>query len=142
MRCDLYNSEKEQGVRLYVREGVNPEDVVPAEELEKIKPLISNSDFKSVPFSIDEPLLGVSVQDIISNVNERGYYIHKFSVKVETTITQEPKKNISKAGAALGGGLLLASFGGGPAGALIGALGGLFLASLQEEKAQEKENDR
>lgn len=142
MRCDLYNSGKEQGVRLYVREGVNPEDIVPAEELEKIKPLISNNDFKSVPFSIEEPLLGVSVQDIISNVNERGYYIHKFTVKIESTITQQSKKSISKAGAALGGGLLLASFGGGPAGALLGAIGGLVLASLQEEKAQENENDR
>ncbi len=126
MRCDIYNSLSQKGVRLYIREGAKPQDLVPQVEYEKIGPLESREELKSVPFSIGEPLMGVSVENIISNVERHGYYIHKFEVKVEA--------RVSEAGAALGAGLLLASLGGGPIGAIIGATVGFLLANSSKEK--------
>lgn len=121
MECDIYRSSKMKRAYVFVKAGA-PNDIVPESILQKLGSL---EFFKTISFDVNSPLIAANPKEVIESIEKVGYHIQ--GAGIETT-------EISEAGAAIGGGILLASLGGGPLGAIIGAVGGYFLAHLTKEE--------
>lgn len=125
MEFDIYQSSKSKMIFVFVSSGVDPLSVLPRKYKVHVGQLSMFKRNKTI--NENDPIIGASPKELINNVTSLGYHIQGVEIKT----------NISEAGAALGGGLLLASLGGGPIGAVIGAAMGYFLA----HNAKEKEDD-
>jgi len=125
MEFDIYQSRKIRTIFIFVPSGIDPLSVLPREYQVHVGELSMFKKNKTI--NENDPIIGTSPKELINNVTSLGYHIQVVEIKT----------NISEAGAALGGGLLLASLGGGPIGAVIGAAIGYFLA----HNAKEKEDD-
>ena len=119
MNADIYRSTKHRNAFLFVRAGANPESV-PKKVKERIWPV---EHFRQLSLIPNSPLIGADPNEVIRNLRKQGYHVQ--GVRIST--------NVSEGGAALGAGLLVASLGGGPVGAAIGALIGYWLAHTAEE---------
>jgi len=125
MDFDIYQSSKSHKIFVFVKSGVNPLSVLPHKYKAQVGELSIFKKNKTI--NEEDPLIGATPKDLIDNVTAKGYHIQGINI-----IT-----NISEVGAALGGGLLLASLGAGPIGAIIGGTIGYLLA----HNAKEEEND-
>lgn len=123
MIFDIYQSKTHSKIFVFVEAGVDPPIVLSDNIQEKTGTLALFK--KNIEINEGDPLIGASPAQVIANVKKRGYHIQGVKVKTE---------EISDVGAALGGGLLIASLGGGPIGAIIGAAVGYFLAYSAKEE--------
>jgi uncharacterized protein YcgL (UPF0745 family) len=122
MKCDIYKSGVLKNAYLFVPAGSSPKTSVTESVLSKLGTL---SFFKTIEFDMDSPLIAASPKEVIENIEKNGFHIQGAEVRVTTKETPE----ISEAGAAIGGGILAASLGFGPVGAIVGAALGALLAS-------------
>lgn len=121
MKFDVYRSSKTETVFVFVESGVNPDQVIPEEYADHLGELNLFKTHKEI--KPGDSLIGAPPEEIIANVQENGYSVQGVNIKTD----------VSEVGAALGGGLLLASLGGGPIGALIGATVGYLIARGSKE---------
>ena len=122
MEFDIYQSSKSKMIFVFVSSGVDPLSVLPKKYKVHVGQLSMFKRNKTI--NENDPIIGVSPKELINNVTSRGYHVQGVEIKT----------NISEAGAAIGGGLLVASIGGGPIGAVIGAAVGYLLAHNAKEK--------
>ena len=120
MICDIYTSSKKPGAYLFLSEGA-PVAGLPENVLNALGQL---SFFKKVSLEEGKPLIAVDPATIVKSINEKGFYIQG----VKTT------SSVSELGAAVGGGILLASLGLGPVGAIFGAVAGYALSKTAKEE--------
>ena len=132
MLIDIYRSQYRKEKFIILKSGVEPDKVLPPSLREELSTLTLYRSNKEITeeHNIKDPLLVVSSNDVIRNINNNNYYLQSIPVKSKTP-------DISEAGAAIGGGILAASLGMGPVGAFIGAVLGFLLA----QKGMEKKND-
>jgi hypothetical protein len=122
MNIDIYKSIAPSGTYVAIPSGSNvPPQVVGT---------IGNVEVYKTNFPIEpeSKLYAVDAPTVINVIQNNGFYIAKDS----------NQSDVSKAGAAIGGGILLASLGLGPIGAIVGALTGLVIANSAEKKAFDK----
>ncbi len=122
MKCDIYKISDVKNAYLFIESGISPEARVPSEVLEKLGTL---EYFKTIEFEADSPLIAANPQEVIENIEKNGFHIQGAEVRITTKENPE----ISEAGAAIGGGILAASLGFGPVGAIVGAVLGAVLAA-------------
>jgi uncharacterized protein YcgL (UPF0745 family) len=79
---------------------------------------------KNLPIEPQSKLYAVDAPTVLYSIQQQGFYFIK-----DTT-----QPDVSKAGAAIGGGILLASIGLGPIGAILGAVAGFAIANSAEKK--------
>jgi uncharacterized protein YcgL (UPF0745 family) len=118
MQVDIYKSLMPSGSYVAVPSGSHlPQQIINS---------IGNVEIykQNLPIEPQSKLYAVDAPTVIYNIQNQGFYFVK-----DTT-----QPDVSKAGAAIGGGILLASIGLGPIGAIIGALSGLVLANSVEKK--------
>lgn len=118
MKTDIYKSQAKPDTFLFVVTGEQPHDVLSESDLAKIGKF---SLFKTILLEPDSLLIGADPKEALQNIKQHGYHLQR-------TQTQVHDNSVSEAGAAVGGGILVASLGGGPVGALIGAVAGYWLA--------------
>lgn len=123
MKTDIYKSLTIKSTYLIIESGSQLNEL-PSTVLSNLGKL---EYLKTVDFNPDSPLIAADPKEVIQNIQERGYHIQGTKTTTE----------ISEAGAAIGGGILAASLGFGPLGAIMGAALGAILAS----SAKEKKND-
>jgi uncharacterized protein YcgL (UPF0745 family) len=118
MQVDIYKSVTPSGSYVAIPSG----SYLPPH----IKNSIGNVEIykQNLPIEPQSKLYAVDAPTVLYSIQQQGFYFVKD--------TSQP--DASKAGAAIGGGILLASIGLGPIGAIIGALSGLVLASAVEKK--------
>ena len=122
MKCDIYKVGRINNAYLFLESGISPGARVPSDVLGRIGKL---EYFKTIEFDADSPLIAANPKEVIKNIRENGYHIQ--GAEVRTTTKENPE--ISEAGAAIGGGILAASLGFGPVGAVVGAVLGAILAA-------------
>lgn len=122
MKCDIYKSGSIQNAYLFVPCGISPEERLSKSQLTKLGKLQL---FKTIEFDADSPLIAANPKEVIENIDKQGFHVQL--AEIQTTIKES--KEVSEAGAAIGGGILAASLGLGPVGAIIGAALGAYLAS-------------
>lgn len=122
MKCDIYKSSSLKNAYLFVLTGTDPEERTPEPVLKQLGELTL---FKAIEFQENSPLIAADPKEVIGNINKQGFHVQGAEVCVEVKESQE----VSEAGAAIGGGILAASLGLGPLGAIAGAVIGVLLAS-------------
>ena len=122
MKCDIYKSSGLKNAYLFVLAGVKPQECTPESVLKQLGELAF---FKSIEFNEDSPLIAADPKEVIVNIHKQRFHVQGAEVCVEVKEAQE----VSEAGAAIGGGILAASLGLGPVGAIAGAVIGALLAS-------------
>jgi len=118
MQVDIYKSVTPSGSYVAVPSGSYlPQQVIHS---------IGNVEIykQNLPIESESKLYAVDAPTVLYSIQQHGFYFVKDSTQPD----------VSKAGAAIGGGILLASIGLGPIGAIIGALSGLILANSVEKK--------
>ena len=123
MDTDIYKSKKLPNVFLFVPKGIG---------IGNLPELVKNQlgellYFKSITLIPNSPLIAADPNEVINNIKSKGYHLQGAAVK----------SDISEVGAAVGGGILAASLGLGPIGAIAGVVAGIWLAN--ESKAKGKE---
>jgi uncharacterized protein YcgL (UPF0745 family) len=121
MIVDIYQSRTVRDKFVFVEKGASLGAVLADKLPTEWEPMVF---FKTIEVKIDDPLIAADPTEIIRNIEKYGFHLQGAKVK----------SSVSEAGAMLGGGVLLASLGLGPLGAIIGALGGLYLAKASEEE--------
>lgn len=122
MKCDIYKSSRLKNAYLFVLAGTDPKECTPESVLKQFGELVF---LKSIEFEEDSPLIVADPREVIGNINQQGFHVQGAEVRIEVKESQE----VSEAGAAIGGGILAASLGLGPVGAIAGAIIGALLAS-------------
>ena len=125
MICDIYKSKKKAGAYLFMKAGHLLQSL-PNPVFDELGELEL---FKQIDLISEKPLIAVSPQTVIKNIETNGYHIQRF--KTETKIN-----GVSELGAAVGGGILLASLGLGVIGAAIGAAVGLALSHTAKKEEE------
>lgn len=121
MNCDIYKVINHKSAYLFIETGNQVSDKVPEKVLKKLGQIQL---FKSISFDENSPLIAANPEEVIENIQSNGYHIQGVEIKLE---------EVSEAGAAIGGGILAASLGLGPLGAILGAVAGYLLASASKE---------
>lgn len=103
---------------LFVPAGKDPAEL-PKRVLDRLGPIVY---LRPIEVIADTQLIGADPNVVIRNLESRGFHVQ--GIEIST---------VSEGGAALGAGLLVASLGGGPVGAAIGAIAGYLLAHAAEE---------
>ena len=124
MECDIYRAANNRSTFLFVKKGTQVQPSI-QEKLGKI------DFYKTITFDENSPLIAVNPKEVILNILQQGFHIQQAEVKVETKV-----EKTSEAGAAIGGGLLAASLGLGPIGAILGAAAGYMIANATKEEEQ------
>lgn len=119
MNCDIYKSST-KGVYIFVPAKSSPATCLPKATLAKLGAL---SLFKSIELKPDSPIIVADATEVIRNIEKKGFHVQEPEFLVNTKETS----TVSEAGAAIGGGMIGASFG--PVGAIAGAVLGALLAS-------------
>ena len=122
MKCDIYKSGSLKNAYLFVPSGTSPEEELSDGVLAKLGSL---QFLKAIKFDADSPLIAANPKEVIENIEKHGFHVQ--GAEVRTTIKDH--NEVSEAGAAIGGGILAASLGFGPIGAIVGAALGAYLAS-------------
>ena len=122
MKCDIYQSEGIKNAYLFLKSGLIPDNQVPITILKNLGTL---EYFKTIDFDANSSLIAADPREVINNIKKNGYHIQGAEIRIET----KAHKEISEAGAAIGGGILAASLGFGPIGSIMGALAGVILAA-------------
>ena len=120
MNCDIYKSST-KGIYIFVPAKSPPAACLPKATLAKLGTL---SLFKSIE-KPDTPIIAADPTEVIRNIEKKGFHVQEPEILVNTKETSK----VSEAGAAIGGGMLGASLGFGPVGAIAGAVLGALLAS-------------
>ena len=118
MKCDIYKSGSVKNTYLFVPAGTNPHKTTPSPILKQVGELAF---LKSVELEENSPLIAANPKEVIGNIQKKGFHLQSSEIKVA--------RAISEAGAAIGGGILAASLGLGPIGAIAGAIIGAVVAS-------------
>ncbi|CAE6894355.1 YcgL domain-containing protein [Ectopseudomonas oleovorans] len=121
MDCDIYKAISHKDTYLFVEKGNRVSDKVSEKLLKKIGQV---QHLKSISFDENSPLIAANPKEVINNIQTQGFHIQGAEIKIEDN---------TGAGAAIGGGILAASLGLGPAGAIIGAVAGYLLANASKE---------
>jgi uncharacterized protein YcgL (UPF0745 family) len=122
MKCDVYKSGSLRNAYLFVPAGSAPQASTPESVLTQLGNL---SFFKAIEFDENSPLIAADPKEVIENIQRQGFHIQGAEVRTQVKESQD----VSEAGAAIGGGILAASLGLGPFGAIAGAIIGALLAS-------------
>ena len=123
MDCDIYKATNHKGAYLFIPSGVEVTAALPESVIKKLGNI---EYFKSISFDENSPLIAADPKEVIKNIEEQGFHIQGTEIKTKV-------EEVSEAGAAIGGGILAASIGLGPVGALVGALAGYLLANASKE---------
>ncbi|MCG7996601.1 MAG: YcgL domain-containing protein [Candidatus Thiodiazotropha taylori] len=126
MNSDIYKATNYKGTYLFIPSGVKISTALPEGVIRKLGNL---EYFKSISFDENSPLIAADPKEVIRNIEEQGFHIQGPVIKTKA-------EEVSEAGAAIGGGILAASIGLGPVGALVGALAGYLLANASKEGGQ------
>jgi uncharacterized protein YcgL (UPF0745 family) len=129
MNCDIYKSSAKKGIYLFVETGKNVSETVPEKELKHFGDAVF---FKTISFDESSPLIAANPAEVINNIKAKNYHLQ--GARVTTKV-----ESVSETGAAIGGGILAASLGFGPLGAIVAALAGYALANAS--KSGNKNND-
>lgn len=121
MNCDIYKATNHRGAYLFVESGTDVVNKVPEKVIRKLGHI---KYFKTITFDENSPLIAANPREVIENIQKRGFHIQGVEITVE---------EVSEAGAAIGGGILAASLGLGPVGAIVGAVAGYLLANASKE---------
>ncbi|WP_321528831.1 YcgL domain-containing protein [Sedimenticola selenatireducens] len=120
METDIYQSQKVHGAYLFVPSGSSIA-LLPNELTHKLGKL---QYFKTITINHGMKLIAADADEVIANIQKNGYHLQGASVT-----TKAKESDVSEVGAAVGGGILAASLGLGPVGAVAGALIGAWLAN-------------
>lgn len=99
MNVDIYRSDLNPNCYVFVQRNAVINSILPDKIKGKVGDL-THLKYKKLNQN-DQPLMGVSAQEIIRNIEKKGYFIQ--GVKI--------KSDVSEVGAAIGAGILFASFG-------------------------------
>lgn len=122
MNCDIYKAINHRGAYLFIEAGNEASEKVPEKVLKKLGHL---QYVKSISFDEGSPLIAANPKEVIENIETNGFHIQGVEIKIDEVV--------SEAGAAIGGGILAASLGLGPVGAILGAAAGYWLANASKE---------
>ncbi|WP_038123988.1 YcgL domain-containing protein [Vibrio nigripulchritudo] len=125
MKCTAYKTSKKRSTYVLVQKGVN---IAPIEAKLKEK-LGELTLFKNITLTEGESRIGINPEEAISNILKNGFHIQGVEVSVKVK-----ENDVSEVGAAVGGGILAASIGLGPIGAIIGAAAGFLLANSSKSE--------
>ncbi|MES9898556.1 MAG: YcgL domain-containing protein [Sedimenticola sp.] len=123
MDCDVYKVVNYKAAYLFVLSGTDVTSALPDKIIENLGHL---EYFKAVSFDENSPLIAANPKDVIDNIAKHGFHIQGAEIQIKV-------EEVSEAGAAIGGGILAASLGLGPVGALVGALAGYWLANASKD---------
>ena len=124
MKCDIYKYSSKSGSYIFIESDNELSDMVPEDIL---LTLGETTLVKTINFDENSPLIAANPKEVIKGINANNYFIQ--GTKVTTQVGQ-----VSEAGAAIGGGILAASLGFGPLGALIAAAAGFALANASKSE--------
>lgn len=125
METDIYKSKKLKGTYLFIRSGSDTDNLSD----EVVKKFGNFEYFKSLTLISGAPLIAADPDEVISNIEKHGFHMQgaEISVKVK-------ESDVSEVGAAVGGGILAASLGLGPVGAIAGAVIGAWIANHSKDE--------
>ena len=123
MECDIYKSSSENLSYIFVEAGASLVDKVPKD----ILMAFGDSELiKTIHVNENSEFISSNPKEIIESINLKNYYIKRTSIAIK-------QDSVSEAGAALGGGILAASLGFGPLGAIFAAVAGYVIANAAKD---------
>jgi len=129
LKTDIYKFKTNPNTYLFIKEGEDI-SIVPSKTINKLGEVTY---VKSITLIPDSPLIAANPNEVILNIEKQGFHIQRSEVKMTVK-----ENDVSEVGAAVGGGILAASLGLGPVGAIAGAALGLWIANIK--KTEEDNN--
>lgn len=124
MEYDIYKPSSKNNVYIFIEVGGVLENKVPENILHGYGDVAF---VKTISFDDKSPLISAHPKEVIESIKNNGYFIQGAAVTTKVD-------NVSEAGAAIGSGILAASLGFGPLGAIVAAVAGYALANASKNE--------